>query len=246
MTLTAGTVINNARDQHTLLSPSNAPAILAYRELSRLQRALYTEIFSRVPAFLSQRVDIALTPDIFARLTENDGVRITEDAPDVDPSSGLDLTTLIPGGWLDITPGSEFWFSGTCFDRGRFFPWEQRDMACAPAFTLRNNFLYLLGNAAAYSRYSEWRLYYTPIPAAITADNSPISLPDDSCECLSKLLAGFFLKRLVGNAEFKVTGEIMAMYMGEAMEEKKNFLSRIFRVTQRQTYRVRDVSSNRY
>ena len=88
--------------------------------------------------------------------------------PGLSPPTGLDLSTLIAGGWKDLLSG-EFWVgtgaNAVRVTKGSFIPWEQRMLrGRRPAFTLRNDALYFLGPQVFYARFSLFRLVYTPKP----------------------------------------------------------------------------------
>jgi hypothetical protein len=62
---------------------------------------------------------------------------------------------------------------------------------------------------------------------------------------LAAMLAAFYLKRLVDDPQYKVTAATAALYAADAASERKGWLTRIFRLTQRQEYLIRDVMSGR-
>lgn len=236
MALAVDEVIDHARDIHPLLSPANAPAGLLLRELTRAVSDLYDQIYPRMPAYLATSLDVDLTDPAL------DWTGIMEDVPGASP--GIDLTTLLAGGWKDITQG-EFWMGTGATARKLAVatptPWEQRAIVQRfPAFTLRDNALYFLGSQQAYSRFSVFRLVYTPNPADLTLGGT-VPLPHDAREPLASRLALFGLMRLVGNPEFKITAADIQPFSARAQGERTEFLTAIFRVAQRQRYVVRDV-----
>ena len=81
-TLTAGAVLNLARDKHPALSSTNAPAEIAFRFLSSMQRDLVQLIARRVAGEVAIRVSIPFPLDR------------------IDP--GVDLAVFIHGGWHDL------------------------------------------------------------------------------------------------------------------------------------------------
>lgn len=226
MTFTVGTVINHARDLHPALTETNAPNPVAFRFLSRLTRDLIREIVRRVPA--------------------NEGQILTVSLPLADFSTGIDLSTSIPAGWMDLLEG--FFLAGTSPNpcqkvRGPFVPWEQRDMGVpVPAFTFRNNVLYFLGGAGAYAQYSQFLLEYTPLPVDVGKVSDTFNLPDDARETLALQLGAFWLKRMVGSPQMGVTTQIAGLFQGDADAEKGKFLSRVWNLAARQSYSVRDVT----
>lgn len=225
MTLLCSTVINEARDLHPALSETAAPVPIALRLLGRFTREFTEAIAVRVPAFVAVQATFSLPLATFA--------------------SGVSLTTLIPGGWKDLTD-LFYVFSDTTITtkvRSHFIPWEQRDIPQRmPAHTFLNNVLYLLGDASDYTSYGTGVLTYTAMPAAFTADTDAIPLPDDALSALSALLAAYWLRRLAEDPAFgTVSPATVAMYMGDAERERQRFLTRIWRTTQRQDYVIRDV-----
>lgn len=231
-------VIDNARDLHPLLSRENVPDPLMVRELSRAVGDFYDQIYPRVPAFLAQSLEVDLTDPSF------NWDAVIEDVPGLTPPTGIDLTTELAGGWKDLMKG-EFWRQTSGPVRGPveavFIPWEQRTLGGRrPAFTLRDNALYFLGCAAQYQQFAIFRLLYTPNPADMTLGGS-VPLPLDAREPLASRLAVFGLMRLVGNPEFKITQQDIGPFADRAANERREFLTAIFRITQRQRYVMRDV-----
>lgn len=230
MTLTVGTVINHARDLHPALSAVNAPDVLAYRYLSRAIDGLYEDIARRVPAFLGTQAVVTFPLPSFA--------------------AGVDLTALIPGGWKDLLDGVVTLSNTTSVPPATipclFVAFEQRDMTNpVPSFTFRNNVLYFLGLDTDYAGFASFTLTYTPLANDVTSKLSVIALPDDARGPLAAMLAAFFLKRLVDDPAYKVTAKTAALYMKDAAEEERDWLTRIWRLTQRENYVIRDVMSRR-
>lgn len=235
--LTVADVIDNARDLHPALSKENVPDRLMVRELTRAVSDLYDQILKRVPAYLSLALDLDLTNPAF------NWVGALNDVPGV--SAGIDLTTLIPGGWKDITQG-EFWIgsgaTARCAWKGTFTPWEQRTIQRRfPAFTLRDNALYFMGAQVQYSRFSLFRLVYTPAPADLVLTGN-VPLPHDAREPLASRLALFGLLRLIGQPQFKISAADTAPFATRATGERKEFLTAVFGIAQRQRYVMRDVA----
>lgn len=228
--LTVGEVLNHARDLHPSLSETNAPNPLAYRALSRFLSDLVEEIAHRVPGFF--------------------GTELTVPLPLASFDAGLDLGAALPGGWkrlLDLF----FVYADSTTDpptrvRGNAIPLEQRDMnGPLPAWTLRSNVIYLLGQPGDYGNFASFVLTYTPLSVDVAGLNAPILLPDDSREALAAMLAAFFLKRLVDDPQYRVSKRTAELYMSDAATERAKFLRRIWRTTQNQDYVIRDVVSGR-
>lgn len=227
MSLTAGTVINHARDMNPALSRANAPDVVGYRALTRMSGDLVQAVTVRQPAFLAKSVTLALPLAVFA--------------------DGLSLATLIPAGWLDLlevfaqradTSDATQWPR-----RVQMVPWEQRDMPQPwPGVTLRDNTLFLLGDVDAWTAFASLKLTYTPSPASVTGDNSVLEVPDDALDALATMLCAFYLWRLVGDPAYRVTGDMANLWDSKASGERDRFLNRIWRTGQRQSYRVRDVT----
>lgn len=224
MTLSVADVVNQARDAHAALSPTNAPQPIAIRRLTLFQRTLVTEIVRRVPGFLAQTVTVNL--------------------PLTDFDAGIDLSSTIASGWLDLPDGVFTYAQSPSPSRsvpGTFVPFEQRMFQGArPAFTFLNNVLYFIGLATEYTQYASFTLSFTSLPSALVDGNSTFILPDDALECLAAELAAVWIQRLVGNPNFDVDGDAAAALRADANRTKAEFLTRIFRLTQRQSYRVRD------
>ena len=226
MALLAGDVINHARDMHPALSPTNAPAILGYRALSRFQGDLVEQIAARQPGFLAQLLTVALPLATFA--------------------DGINLTTLISGGWLAL----EDMFARGTYDtdttrwpiRCNNIPWGQRDMVQPwPCFTMRNDVLYLLGTETDWAVMSSLRISYTAQPADLTADASALVVPLDARESLATTLCAFYLWRLVQDPAYRVPAEMAQTWDEKATTERTRFLARIGRTGQKQSFRVRNV-----
>jgi hypothetical protein len=236
MALLVDDVIDNARDLHPLLSPVNVPDGLMVRELTRGVSDLYDQIYPRNPGYLATTLEVDLTAPGFP------WTGVMDDVPGVAP--GIDLTTLLAGGWKDITQG-EFWMGTGATARrvcvATFAPWEQRQLCSKfPAFTLRDNALYFLGAQGFYNRFSLFRLVYTPAPVDLVLGGT-IALPHDAREPLMSRLALFGMMRMVGNPEFKITAADVQPFSVRAAGERAEFLTAIWRVAQRQRYTVRDV-----
>lgn len=215
------------RDLHPALSKSNAPAQLAFRQLSRFQRDLVQEMVVRIPAYLSQELVVTL--------------------PLADFEAGINLTTLLPDGWKDLLEGEcRYSASGASPHRkcpAAFIPYEVRKQNHQrPAFTFQSNVLYLLGCANDYSQFDQFILAYTGAPPQLTAASSTFVVPDDAQDYLAYALAAFHLKRMVGQPAFNVDAETAALYMSDAATARAQFLKRIFQLSQRQSYSVRDVT----
>ena len=230
MALTAAAVLNHARDLHPSLSTVNAPNVLGFRALSRIVSELYEEIAHRVPAFLGVQATVTLPLPVF--------------------TAGIDLVALIPGGWKRLLDGF-FTYTASSTNppttvRGNSIPYEQRDMNCPlPAYTLRSNVLYLLGQASDYTNFSTFVLTYTPASVDISALTDTIPLPDDARAALVGMLAAFFLKRLIDDPRYTVTAATAGLFTGDAGVERARFLRRIWRTTQNTDYVIRDAVSGR-
>ncbi len=235
--LTVDDVIDNARDLHPLLSRENVADELMVRELTRAVSDIYDQIYPRMPAYLSTTLDIDLTDPGF------DWAGALNDVPGESP--GIDLSTLIAGGWKDLTQG-EFWkgsgATARCLSKATPTPWEQRTF-CArfPAFTLRNNALYFLGQQVNYSRFSLFRIIYTPSIADLTLGGN-IALPRDAREPLASRLAVFGLMRLVGNPQFKISQQDIGPIASRASSDRSSYLTAIFRTAQKQRHVMRDTN----
>lgn len=228
MAITAGEVINLARDAHASLSVQSTPKPVMLRRISEEQRTLFDMIFSRVPGLLAQVLTVPL--------------------PLADFDAGIDLTTEIPGGWKDLTPSAEFQFSDRPPPAGvvkvGFVPFEQRlQSRSLPAITFRDNTIFLLGSANNYNQFSEVRIPYTPIPADVTAETSVLELPDDARGVLAARLASVSLRRLVGNPLYGVSMAMWREYDGDAAGATSSFLRRLVQgIGQRQDYHVNIVT----
>jgi hypothetical protein len=226
MSLLTGLVINHARDMNPALSRENAPPVVGYRALTRFVGGLVQEVAPRQAGFLAKEAVIALPLPVFA--------------------AGISLETLLPEGWLDLVDlFARFTSSAsstTWPTRCENVPWAQRDMAQPfPAFTLRDDTLFLLGDESSWNSIASLKLSYTPQPAPLTGDNSIIPLPPDALDALATMLCAFYLWRLVGDPAYRVTGDMASLWDGKARDERKAFLERIQRTGQRQSFRVRDV-----
>ena len=222
MSLTAGEVINHARDLHAALSPANAPAVLGYRALSRIQRDLLTDVVMANPAYLATQAKVAM--------------------PLADFNDGIDLNGVL-GEWADLVEIFGRWATASNFElRVWSIPWEQRDLAQRwPSFTLRNNTVYLMGTETGWSQIAELRLTYSAVPLDLTSDSSVFALHDDARETLAASLAAFYLGRLVGNPEYQVGLDASTASDARATETRSQWMRRIIMVTQRQSWQIRDV-----
>jgi hypothetical protein len=223
-TLTAGAVLNLARDKHPALSSTNAPAEIAYRFLSSMQRDLVQLIARRVPG------EVAL--------------KITIPFPLASFDAGVDLAVLLPNGWLDLTDLFVYYASapdGPRFVRSQFIPWEQRDTGrSTPAHTYRNNTLLFLGIASDYASYASASLTYSPLPVDIATPASLFTTSDDAREAYAAATAAFWLGRMLGS-DPRVTLQVVQLFDQRASSAMDSYLKRILLTAQRQDYRVRDV-----
>lgn len=221
MALTVAQVWSRTRDSHPALSALSAPLVLGIRECSDYQRDLVRAVIDRVPAFFALRYTVPM--------------------PLADFAAGIDLGTAIAAGWLDlptgrVVDGTGHWRPAT------FVPYEQQDICQRlPAYTLLNNTLFLLGVAGNYAQAASFVLEGTPIPADLTAGSSAFILPDDARETLKKMLAVFYLRRLVGNPMYQVTSDVVGEYAADAAHERDLWLDRIFNIARRQRHVMRDV-----
>lgn len=235
--LTVDDVIDNARDLHPLLSRENVADELMVRELTRGVSDFYDKIYPQMPAYLATSLDIDLTDPGF------NWAGALNDVPGESP--GIDLTTLLAGGWKDLMQG-EFWkgsgAAARCMAKATPTPWEQRTM-CArfPAFTFRDNALYFLGQQVNYSRYSIFRLVYTPSIDDLTLGGN-VPLPRDAREPLASRLAVFGLLRLVANPTFKITQNDIEPIAARASSERKSYFTKVFRDAQKQRHVMRDTN----
>lgn len=231
MTITAGEVINLARDYHPALSTTNAPKQLAYRALTRFMHEIAQKVVVRVPGFLGQVVPVTFDASTF--------------------TDGIDLATLIPAGWQDLVDVRFLYDTSNpqSFVTGLFVPYEQRDIPHPiPAYTLLNNVLYLLGNdevgqlETAYQNYSGCVVSYTPLATPITADASELTgYPDDAKEMFAAMLGAFWLRRLVDDPQYAVQRSTADYFDNVAEGEKSRWLGRVFNVSRKQSYYIREI-----
>lgn len=221
MTLTVGQVWNRARDQHPALSALNAPFPLACRRVADDQRELVNDITAAVPAFLQRVLEVSL--------------------PLADFAAGVDLSTEIPGGWVDFRQGSVQYSSGGEAEAFSI-PWDQRLLPTRlPAYTFQGNVLYFVGPERSYSQASTFRLPYTALVADPTALSSVLTVPDDARNCLALMLAGFYLMRLVSEPMWRVTEDLAVAKVTEGQKARAAFIHRITRVGRGQRHVMRNV-----
>lgn len=233
MPLTAGAVIDAARDYHGALSKQNAPDRLAWPQLTRFMNTLMNRILGRMPAFFAQTYVATLNSALF--------------------TNGLALATISSIGVKGLAGDIQFTYNASDPDRfvpGRFIPWEQRDLYTpVPAYTLRNNVIYLLAGdggidlATAYQNFSAMTVSYTPSATAIVNNDTELAgFPDDALEVFATNLAGFLLRRMVGNPQWGVERADADYFDAQAREAREDFLTRLTRgITQQANYYVRDV-----
>lgn len=229
MALLVDEILDEARDQHSALSESNAPTELLLRELTRRVREIYTKLAPRMPEFLLETAEV--------------------DMSTVDFSTGaaIDLGTLIPGGWLDLPQIGFTWQNQPVPGAGQpvkstWRPWQQRQMAGKlPAHSFEKNVLHLIGSAQAYAQFGLCLVSYIPIVAPLE-EGGTLDLPDDAKDFLSLRVAAFGMRRLVGNPQFDVDKEQADDAAARGVDGQKDFQTRVFRLTQRQDGRMRDVN----
>jgi hypothetical protein len=224
--ISAGQVLNHARDLHPALAPVHTPEPLAWRQLSRQQEDLWQDITRIVPALYAQQVALPLPPPSgFA--------------------AGWPLATFLPNGqYKDILDLEVQWNAPQRQPtRVTFVPFEQRDLRHRfPAITLRDGAFYPIGNENDWASAQSVVVTFTPLPQDITSEGQTLSLPDDARECMAAMLAAFFARRLVGVPALSVTPDIAGMLNNMAQEERTRFLARIRQVAQKQRYRIRNTA----
>lgn len=223
-TLTVGDVLQVARDLHPALSETNAPSDLGFRVVGRLQRLMYDAVVDRIPAYLSQVFTVAM--------------------PLADFEAGITLSDYLPNGWKDLMEG--FCHYGdqptTKQFRMKSVPWGQRDMPQPfPAYTFRNDIVYLLGSADDWSQVDTLSFYYTGIPEDPEDAEDVLSVPIDARDALAAKVAAFYAGRLMGQPQWNMDQTQVQKLEMEAQAAWDAWLSRITRLGQRQRYRVRDV-----
>lgn len=225
MAITVARILNRARDQHPALSKVVTPLPLACRYLTDCVQELTGELVTLMPALVAVDLVVPL--------------------PLADFAAGINLTDEIPGGWLDPLEGSFTYVNSgapASTTPGVNVPWEQRNMRQRiPSFTLRNNIVYFLGAEQFYANFSAFTLTYTALPADFDGSSAEIPLPDDAGIALSRILAAWFLGRLLGDPQYRVDQAAVDRLDAQAERARQQFTDRIWHVTQRQSYRVRDV-----
>lgn len=223
MALTGGQVWQRARDEHPALSALNAPWPLAVRKLGSLQRDLVSEISVQVPGYYALVLDVAL--------------------PLADFDAGIDLATEISGGWDSLWEAEVT--IGTQARPATFRPWEQRRRISwneFPAWTFRNNTIFLLDDATRWGQASNFALTYTPLVADPATLTTPLVLDDDTREYLVAALAAFYLARLRSQPAYRVDDGAVKLALEAAGLEKAKVLARAFALKKRQKYYQRDVT----
>ena len=235
MSLTAGTVIDSARDFHGALSKQNAPNRLGYPQITRFMNQLMDRLLGRVPAYFAQTYVATINSALL--------------------TNGLALSTLSATGVKGLAGDILFRYTSSSPQRhfpGKFIPWEQRQLYTpVPAYTMANNVIYLLAGTVgfdlgtAYQNFDQMTVSFTPNPAAITADISVLTgFPDDALEAFASDLAAFLLRRMVGNPSWEVKRGDVDYYDGLAAEARGRFLTRITRgFAQQQSYYVIDATA---
>ncbi len=222
MAITVARVLNRARDQHPALSKVVTPLPLACRYLTDCVQELTGELVTLMPALVALDLEVALPLATFA--------------------DGIDLTDELPDGWLDPLEGSFTYSANGSTALAPFIPWEQRNIAQrVPSFTMRNNVIYFLGAEQFYANFSLFTLTYTALPADFDGSSAEIPLPDDAGIALARILAAWFLGRIAGDPQYRVDRADVARLDAIAAESRERFTDRIWHITQRQSYRVRDV-----
>jgi hypothetical protein len=232
MTITAGQVINEARDYHAALSKTAAPDRLSWNHLTRTMNRFRDRIMVRVPAFFAAEFTQTLTAAIF--------------------SNGLNLASVSSVGVKAFTGPIRFLYASSSPARyvdGQFIPWEQRTMNNGvPAYTLINNVVKLLaGNgvddlATAYQNYDSMVLSYTANVTPIVANANEITgFPDDAREALALSLVAFHLRRMVGSPQYNVKRVDADYFDAQATDAANLFYTRITRgITQVTEYYIQD------
>ncbi len=100
-----------------------------------------------------------------------------------------------------------------------------------------------MGGQSAYANIANFYLTFTPLPADFTTEQDVTVLPADALDAFAAMLAAEWLKRMVGTPGFDVDAETSGVYTQEAAALYRDFITRIRRTGQRQSYRVRDTQS---
>jgi hypothetical protein len=215
MTLTAGPILETARDRHVTFNRRHHPDPVLLRELTSYVRTL---------SGLVSRIDETL-------LAEEETVAL----PLFDFEAGMSIPanrTIVgvvlkdaQGGKLDVDVIP--WANRFDRNRPRLAAWEVAGS------------VYLSGQASTYVNYTEVGLLVIPIAAPFAALTDTIPLPDTVEECLTTHLAMYMAKR--GTTEEGVDKPDPRSFTNDAAEAEVRFLAEVGNRVAGRSFRVRDV-----
>ena len=229
MSITAGDILNAARDRHPSFDPKSQPAEVAYRFLEQFARALASDVMERRPEALATSTLVTSMPlAVFSNgiavpanlmVTEVTALRSGDTSPNEDAPVAL------------LAPAQRFRFSGNGMVGFGI-----------PTLTayLNGSTLQLGSDATAWSPYASITVRYIPVPS-VTTGASVLPFPDDAMTPCVSALAEFFGMRRQGMSDAPPAG----LWAREAADDRQTFLDRVQRQSGAEEIRVQDVYGDR-
>lgn len=218
MTVTAGDLIDAARDQHASFDYRRHPDPLLLRALSRYHRELCMKAVHAHETILAIVAPISL--------------------PLANFSAGITLPAYqyLHGGTVVPISGTDGSLPLT------LVPWGNRfqDSRFPSAYVLKD-VLYLRGVATDWGPYATINLFYTPIASELTALTDTLILPDTAIGACRDYLASFMANR--GHADPSMPKLNAADFMARYLESEKLFLDDVFLQRGNEDNRIREVRS---
>lgn len=198
MAFDVGTVIASARELHPDFTKQLAPSRVLRGALSRFQRRLIVKI----QAFL---------PDVF--LTTHTVSLPLGTFPESEPAqdhiayySGEAIWRDIPTRQTDILVQ---------------VPFEGRNQVLFPAYAIKNNNIWLVGEEQMWERYSSLEIQYVPDPVDLAADVDLFILPDQALDACIALCAHRMATRVPKKGN---NAPDVRLFFSEAQEAEKVFI----------------------
>jgi hypothetical protein len=216
MAVTAGDIIEGARDQHPSFDERRHPGRMLLRVLSGYHRDLCIKAVHQNEAILASSQTTLLPLAVFATGIALPAYQYLHGGTVVPVATGSDPAPLT------------------------IVPWANRFQAARfPAGYVLGATLFLLGAATDWTPYASIVLSYTPIAGELTASNSVLLLPDTAAATCEAALALVMANR--GTADPGMPPINVGRFAQLADEAERTFLDDIFLRRGNQTNLVREV-----
>lgn len=217
MSLTAGSIIDQARGVHRVFDLTRHPNKVVLQFLSRYAKELHGRIAAVDPD--------AVREDVVTNLPLADhaaGIALPENRMVVE-ATGVDArNTQYP---IDVIPATHR---------------NDRGIRWASAWQI-GAVLYLMSPATAWSRITSIAVAIVPTPDSVTTLGSALALPDAAENVLVEQTAAFMARRHAMEADPKAPRLDLSVFMGSAKDAEAAYLKDVVNRLSGQLVRTRDV-----